>query len=115
MPTPMSAYVVAAQKFGTVTPSDEQAVDKFFVDTFPSLPQKKQEQVLTFLLAHEGPARSVTSESAPEAPKAMVAFALTRATIVKKFAGKFFSNRLPRSFQPVSPPPAKQREHQWPA
>lgn len=116
MPTPMSAYIEAARKFGKVDPTDEKAIDKFFVDTFPSLPAKKQEQVLSFLLAHEGPTgnpapRKMVVSTHP--PTARVALSAANAAVVQRFAGVFFSSRLIRSFQPVAPLPTKHRVQQW--
>lgn len=116
MPTPMSAYVEAARKFGKVDPTDEKAIDKFFVETFPSLPAKKQEQVLSFLLAHEGPAENPAPRRMgvpAHPPSAMAALSAAHAAVVQRFAGVFFGHRLTRSFQPVAPLPTKRRVQQW--
>jgi hypothetical protein len=118
MPTPMSAYVEAARKFGKVDPTDEKAIDQFFVATFPSLPPKKQKQVLSFLLAHEGPIVApaprelvVASHPPPSAPARIVLAGHT--AVVRRFAGVFFAGQLARSFKPVAPLPTKRRDQQW--
>jgi hypothetical protein len=112
----MSAYIEAARKFGRVDPADEKAIDRFFVVTFPSLPAKKQEEVLSFLLAHEGPTGNPAPRKmvvAAHSPVAMVALSAADSAVVKRFAGVFFAHRLTRSFQPVAPLPTKRRAQLW--
>ncbi len=55
MPTAMKWYKEAAKKYGGVDPTDEKAVEDFFVETFPTLESAKKEEVLRYLLSHEGP------------------------------------------------------------
>lgn len=57
MPTAMHWYNMAAQKWGEVDPTDEKAVEDFFVKTMSTLPNKKREDVIRFLLGHDGPAK----------------------------------------------------------
>lgn len=57
MPTAMHWYNMAAQKFGKVDPKDEYAVETFFTDTMKTLPGKKKQAVIKYLLGHDGPAK----------------------------------------------------------
>lgn len=57
MPTAMHWYNMAAQKWGAVDPTDENAVTNFFVSNLAKLPAKKREAVVKFLLGHDGPAK----------------------------------------------------------
>ncbi len=53
MPTAMHWYNMAAAKFG-VDPTDEKAVEDFFVETFRDLTKKERENVIGYLLGHDG-------------------------------------------------------------
>lgn len=48
---------MAAQKYGEVDPTNYQAVEDFFVKTFPKLSKNEQQPILKFLLGHDGPAK----------------------------------------------------------
>jgi hypothetical protein len=60
MPTAMHWYNMAAEKFGQVDPTDDKAVEDFFVKKMADLPKKSREDVVRFLLGHDGPARIPT-------------------------------------------------------
>jgi len=53
MATPMSTFAEAAHRFGGIDPNDEAAVDKFF-DELVTLTQEEQQQILSFLIEHDG-------------------------------------------------------------
>lgn len=57
MPTAMHWYNMAAQKWGSVDPTDEKAVEVFFVKGMHDLPKKTREDVIRYLLGHDGPAK----------------------------------------------------------
>ena len=57
MPTAMHWYNMAAKKFGDVEPTDDKAVEDFFVNTMATLDKKVKEDVVRYLLGHDGPAK----------------------------------------------------------
>ena len=57
MPTAMHWYNMAAQKWGNVDPTDEEAVSNFFLYDLSKLPKKKRATVMAFLLGRDGPAK----------------------------------------------------------
>jgi hypothetical protein len=56
MPTAMHWYNMIAKKHG-VDPTDEKAVEDFFVHTVPMMNKKDRENITRFLLGHDGPAK----------------------------------------------------------
>jgi hypothetical protein len=57
MPTAMHWYNMAAQKFCNIDPTDEKAVEDFFVKGLATLDKPTQQKVMKFLLGHDGPAK----------------------------------------------------------
>lgn len=57
MPTAMHWYNMAAQKWGKVDPTNDKAVEDFFVKGMHTLPKKTREKVIGYLLGHDGPAK----------------------------------------------------------
>lgn len=51
MPTHNRAYAAVAEAIGEVPPSDADAVDAFYRDVFPSLPEPARALIFDFLLA----------------------------------------------------------------
>ncbi len=51
MPTPMEVFVQMAVKYGNVDPTDEEAVDRFFEEELPKLPERQQLEIVETLLA----------------------------------------------------------------
>lgn len=70
MPTPMRFYTEAARRFGKVDPTDSRAIENFFVETFKTLPKKKKEEIIRFLLSGEGsPEKPWNAEDFKPEPK----------------------------------------------
>src|SRR5690349_18375678 len=60
----MAAYILAAERFGNVSPQDLGGVDVFFRETLPTLSSDKQEEILEFLLDNADAESSPSGESA---------------------------------------------------
>lgn len=67
MTTPMNAYASVANRFG-VDPSDEHAIDEFFLRVVPLMPDAQREEILEELLGAIGTSRGSESRSTHELP-----------------------------------------------
>lgn len=62
MPTPTSAFVDVAARYGGVDPADTEAVQHWFNEVLPTLPPDTLEEILEDLLEHEGEGSSAERE-----------------------------------------------------
>jgi hypothetical protein len=53
MPTPTSSFLDVAALYGNVDPNDSEAVQRWFMEVLPTLPQETIEEILEALLASE--------------------------------------------------------------
>ena len=55
MPTPTGSFYDIAARYGGIDPRDTEAVQRWFMETLPTLPPSKIEEVLEALLQGDGP------------------------------------------------------------
>jgi hypothetical protein len=61
MPTPLHVFAEIAATYGDVNPDDAEAVQKWFIETLPSLKPELIDEILEALLRHDG-AQSISSK-----------------------------------------------------
>ena len=54
MPTPTQVFYDVAARHGKVDPSDAEALQRWFTEVLPALPNEQIEEILEVLLSHDG-------------------------------------------------------------
>ena len=54
MPTPPHFFAEIAAKYGNVNPEDTTAVQRWYIETLPTLPAERIDEILEALLRHDG-------------------------------------------------------------
>ncbi len=54
MATPMHVYAELAARHGKIDPTDEKAVDHFFIQVAPTLSEEVQREIMHELIARDG-------------------------------------------------------------
>lgn len=78
MPTPMWVYDKAAERWGSVDPTDRAAVERFFTDTLATLSPATREEIIRYLVAHD------SAPATPPSPEEIAAKEAARLEHLKE-------------------------------
>jgi len=59
LPSPLHVFAEIAATYGKVNPDDADAVQKWFIETLPSLKPELMDEILEALLRHDGASKCI--------------------------------------------------------